>query len=104
MELVQFKVHECGNSADHAFYRAVELAQSEYGAASQTGTIADREESKLVMFETKRDADPVEHIDEIMETTIKTHEDPVGYIDLSDGEYLFFGWAMKDPGEFVEPR
>lgn len=103
MITTSFTIHECGNSSDHAFHRAVEIAQANCHSSGGTGTIADRQGSEIMMFEPDRSADPIEMLDTCFATTIKTPQDPVGCIDLGKGEFLFFGWANKDQKEFIDP-
>ena len=103
MNIVKFITHECGNSPNHALHRAVELAQANCHNSDGTGTIADRQGSEIMMFELDRSADPIEMLSSCFNTTIRTQEDPIGCIDLKEGEFLFFGWANKDPKEFYDP-
>ena len=96
---IKFIVRECGNSAEEALYQATKVAYIDYGRGK--GTLADRDGDEMKVFKPNMNENPVEHIEELFSTTVKTHEDPIGCLPVDEGEYMFFGWALRDPGEMI---
>jgi len=95
MKRVLFLTSECGNDANEAFCRAVNLAQSNHGCKSNTGTIADKKEFKMVKREDK--SNPFDWARQHLELdTVKTVNDTVSCIDAGEGEFIFFGYAFKN--------
>lgn len=85
-----------GKTADEAFRTAVDDALYKYGHAGYTGTIAEKR--SFVMIASPNTADPVEYADMLLERRDSRVDDkwgPAGCIRVSDGEYLFFGWASE---------
>jgi hypothetical protein len=82
---ITFRTSECGNSPEEAFYRARANAAVDYIGLWPSGTIADKSDFKLVSS----------LVDIDTELQSLTPADPACCISLGDGEYLFFGQALK---------
>lgn len=85
-----------GKTAADAFRDAVSKAQYKYGHGGYTGTIAEKRD--FVMIELPKKADPFEHASMLIEICDERVDDkwgPAGCIQISKGEYLFFGWASE---------
>jgi hypothetical protein len=82
-------------SKDEAFRHLVEEAQYEYGHGGYTGTIAEKGDSVDVgTVATKKEAyDLANKLLDEDDDRISDKWGPAGCITITEGGYVFFGWA-----------
>jgi len=104
MEITKFIVSECGNSPEHAFSRAVEIAKADEIFLELRKPIANKEGSRLVMYTSDHSADPIEMLAESYLQTVgqKHFTDKVGYINQGEGEFVFFGYTFGGQNKFIK--
>jgi len=86
-----------GKDAYEAFRVAVREAQFAHRHAKNTGTIADKMDFKMIMCQQNEIA-----ISAAIEAHVRSEESPIknpfgpaGCIDAGNGEYIFFGVALR---------
>jgi hypothetical protein len=85
-----------GDSAEDAFWIAVEQAARECGHGGYSGTIAEK--SAFIELEPPGDVGPFEAGRRLVEEEDQRISDkwgPAGVFPLGHGRYLFFGWASS---------
>ena len=85
-----------GKNADEAFARAVDQARHEYGHRPYTGEICEKSEYVMITREVmtlKKAEDLANRLIEDGDPRIDSKSGPAGCIQLTTGEYFFFGWA-----------
>lgn len=91
-----FVVRSKGKSAREAFNEAVKDARWESGNGGYTGTIAEKHD--YVMIVCPAGIEPNAYANQLIDEDDGRIEDkwgPAGCIKMSEGEYLFFGWASS---------
>lgn len=85
-----------GKTAQEAFASAVAEAQYQHGHGGYTGTLAQKHD--FVQIAVPADKEPRAFAGELIEASDPRIDDkwgPAGCIALSDGLWLFFGWASS---------
>lgn len=91
-----FTVRIKGKNANEAFHTAVECAKYDNGHGGYTGTIAEKTSFVKIPLPEGRRAE--EHAYELLrdsDARINDKWGPAGCFDLSEGEFVFFGWASS---------
>lgn len=94
MGATTFCTEQEGSSADAAFHLAIKEAQHEFGHGGYSGTVAEKHEYVMVRPLANESND--EAVDRILDGENHPVCDkwgPAGCIRVSEGKYLFFGWA-----------
>jgi hypothetical protein len=99
----QFSVCSKGKTAAEAFSKAVEEARYEDGHGGYTGTIAEKNDFKMVTV--PQGKDPMDYVDDCMEDDDHFCQDkwgPAGCVEVKPASkdqdqkiYCFFGWASS---------
>lgn len=90
----QFCTKGKGKTAKEAFVAVTEEARHESGHGGYTGTIAEKR--SFVTISVPSGKDPREYANSLLEADDRRITDkwgPAGCVTLSEGEFLFFGWA-----------
>ena len=85
-----------GKDANEAFSVACSEALYEYGHGGYTGSIAEKSSFRLVPLHESVIKDKVLFFDKIRRLIDDEFSDkwgPAGCVELTPGEYYFFGWA-----------
>ena len=95
MGAMQFFQKGYGKTANKAFSDAISDAQFEHGQGGYSGSILEK--SEYVMLTVPEGVDPWDYAETASEEDPRVQDKwgPAGCIDLSEGEYLFFGWASS---------
>lgn len=96
MGACDFRVKAKGKTAKEAFKNAVDEARYNYGHGGYTGSIAEKNEFKMIHV--PEGMDPYEYVGVLIENDDKRIADkwgPAGCIKIRDDEYLFFGYASS---------
>lgn len=97
MGATTFETLARGKDAREAFTSACQAARHEYGHGGYTGTIAEKH--SYVMVATGLERGPaIELARKLMDAGDRRINDkwgPAGCIKLTDGSFLFFGWASE---------
>ena len=91
-----FSTVALGATAKEAFISARNGAQYEYGHGGYTGTIAEKDE--FVLIDVPSASDPVEFAETLIsddDPRINYKWGPAGCVKITDGTWLFFGWASS---------
>jgi len=78
MSIKKFRVKECGNSAEHAFYRAIEVALAD--DLEYADFIAGKKWNDVIVIKTDTSC-----------SVRRENSSKIKCIPLGDGEYLFSG-------------
>lgn len=91
-----FMVHAQGKTASEAFKTAVEEARYKHGNGGYTGTIAEKRDFVLITLPPGQDAREAagKMLDEC-DRRIDDKWGPAGCFRISDGNWLFFGYASS---------
>ena len=86
-----------GDDADEAFDYAVSDAKYQYGHGGYTGTIAEKNDFRMIQVPDGKD--PYDYADELLDDDnhwVGNKWGPAGCIEIRAGiEYYFFGWASS---------
>ena len=85
-------------TAKDAFSEAIEEAQYDYGHSGYTGSIAEKTKFKIFKESplTPEDAEELLYkIESEGDDRVDDKWGPAGCIQLTTGEYVFFGWASS---------
>jgi len=93
MGATTFIVHSSGQSAAHAFSRAIDDAFWTHGREGYTGSICEK--TDFNMMTPPKQMDLYEWIEEQFEgnDVIDDKWGPAGCVQISETSYVFFGWA-----------
>ncbi len=92
----QFCNNGSGLTAKEAFSDLVDDALFEYGHRGYTGTIAEK--SSFIMIQPNEGETPSQCARRLLSSDDRRIDDkwgPAGCIKVSDGKWLFFGWASS---------
>lgn len=93
-----FQTVATGKTAAEAFRAAREQAQYDNGHAGYTGTIAEKHKFVMVTTEKLAVADAEALAEKLIDKCDPRIDDkwgPAGCVGLTDGRWLFFGWASE---------
>jgi len=96
MGACDFSTKGAGKTAKEAFAAAREKALYDHGHAGYSGTLAEKR--SFVEIKVPDGVEPRKFAADLMETGDPRIDDkwgPAGCVKLSDGEWLFFGWASS---------
>jgi hypothetical protein len=85
-----------GKTAQEAFDKAVADARHEYGNRGYTGSLAEK--TSYVMITPPPGVAPVKYASDLIDNDDPRISDkwgPAGCIKMTEGVYLFFGWASS---------
>ncbi len=89
-----FVTHASGEDAKSAFWTAVDAALFEYGHSGYSGSIAEKD--SFVAIELPKGVNPEKEACRLINECDPRIDDkwgPAGMFNLSEGQFLFFGWA-----------
>ncbi len=87
-----------GATAEEAFIAAVREAEYEHGHGGYTGTIAEKDSLVMIQKQPLEGKAALELADALINRFDPRIDDkwgPAGCIPLTDGSFLFFGWASS---------
>lgn len=93
-----FAIAAVGASAAEAFNAAVQRAQYDNGHSGYTGTIAEKGSYVMVVESAMAPKDAVALANEMLDNEDPRIFDkfgPAGCIAVTNGKFLFFGWASS---------
>ena len=96
MGAVDFFHRAAGKTAKDAFAEATRQARYEQGQGGYSGTIAEKR--SFVMIAVPAGKTATDYADELIQNGDRRVDDkygPAGCVKITDGEYLFFGWASS---------
>ena len=91
-----FSIIGHGDNAKDAFDEAKNEAQYDHGHSGYTGTIAEKDDFIIIKLPEGNTAD--DYSNELMgddDPRIASKWGPAGCIEVSEGTFLFFGWASS---------
>lgn len=94
MGTIDFETISKAKGAKSAFNKAVKEARKSHGTGGYSGTIAEK--SSFVMITVPEGEDPYKYANKLLDkedSRIENKWGPAGCVKVSDGEFLFFGFA-----------
>lgn len=96
MGACEFSVRAKGRSAREAFQNAVDEALYESGHGGYTGSIAEKRSFiEIPLPQGEKAGDYAYKLIDSCDPRVDDKWGPAGCIKISEGEYLFFGWASS---------